>query len=207
MWRTRYKNKFKTSNPRLIITAVQSFPNMTDTVEKAIIEYNVKALQKDPVLLEITSLFWMDHGCNFIPLYFQDDCPKLAKLPKLEAKSMFWCVGYQHEAYYRISEHASRITHPGHKKYRELLEYTLDKDVNSSVWQYLFKSAVDQYVNEQTKDWTPEQKSRRFKFICNTDLKFLRVSVDYQPDRGSAMKFLDDMYTRDIYEFIFNEYS
>ena len=47
MWKSRYKSIYKTDDPQLVITAVQSFPNIYDTLEKNIDYYNIKKLKED----------------------------------------------------------------------------------------------------------------------------------------------------------------
>ena len=93
-WRNRYKI-YKTSDPRLVITAVCSFPNIYDTLEKCIEYYKIKRIQEDLIFREIYSDYEFQHGCDFIPIYFEDECPKLQKLAKLKdlGKGWFWCIG------------------------------------------------------------------------------------------------------------------
>ena len=204
MWKSRYKNLFKTSNPNLIITGVKSFPNIIDTVEKAIVDYKVKEFQKDPLLLEIESLFWLENGRDFIPLYFEDDCPKLKNLKPFKEKGMFWCVGYINPAVTSRNAWGRSITLPTHDRFKDLLEYAVK--TNNNCWKYLFEQCITQYVYEKTKNWADVQKQRRFKFICNTGLHVMNASVNKYPTPDMCMPFIENMYKRDIYEFIFNEY-
>ena len=206
-WKSRYKNVYKTSNPRLVITAVSSFPNIYDTVEKCIEYYRVKELQKDPNLLFIESLYELFHGRDFIPLYFEDDCPKLKKLRTDHlSKGMFWCVGYVNSSLTKSTEYSSTITTPSHTKYLELLKYSLDF-LDGYLWEFLFEECVQKYVYEKTKDWTDLQKSRKFQLICNSNLIFLRHTAEYHPDKSKCLEFIEGLYERNIYEIMVNEYQ
>ena len=204
-WKSRYKNVYKTSNPRLVITAVSSFPNIYDTVEKCIEYYRVKELQKDPNLLFIESLYELFHGRDFIPLYFEDDCPKLKKLRTDHlSKGMFWCIAYINPCLRK--EWGGKIETPSFTKYLELFKYSLDF-LNGYLWEFLFENCVEKYIYEQTENWTDYQKSRRFQLICNSSLNFLRHTAEYHPDKNKCLEFIENLYERNIYEIIVNEYT
>jgi hypothetical protein len=205
-WRLRYKNIYKTSHPCYVIAAVSSFPNLYDTLEKNIEYYDVKNLQSNPMELQIQSLFYLlEGGRDFIPIYFSDDVPKLEKLDTSRlSKGMFWCIGYRNPVLMLSNSHRELVL-PTHREFKELLEYSLDH-MNGRYCEFLFKYCIDQYVYKETENWTELQKSRRFKLICNTTLNFLNIKRE-KYDKNEVLEFIDNMYKRDIYEFIVNEYK
>lgn len=204
MWKTRYKNTYKTSNPNLIITAVCAFPNIQDSLEKAIEYYGVKDLQKDQMLLEIKADYGYHNGRYFIPLYFSDDIPKLGKLKDL-GKGFFWCIGYQSPNVIRNSEYSSTYSMPSHKQYKIWLEYWIHTRYigqYDSIANFLFEQCIKAYVYENSKEFDEELKHRRFDVIANHNLRF-------KPTENSQdmLKFIDKMYITNWYEFVFKEFK
>lgn len=207
MWKQRYNKIFKTSKPNLVITSVCAFPNLQDTLEKAVEYYGVKQLQKDQTLLEIKADFHCNHGCDFIPLYFQDDIPKLAKLEKINprGKGFFWCIAYQSPNLIRHSEFSSTYNMPSHKQYKVWLEYWINKHYkgqHDSIANFLFRQCVKAYVYEQSNNFSEELKDRRFDVIANCNLRFKPTE-----NAKDMLDFIDKMYITNWYEFVFKEFK
>lgn len=200
-WKSIYKNIYKTSNPNLFISAVCSFPNIIDTVEKAIVDYNVKALQKDNIHLKLEALYQLYNGRNYIPLYFEDDCPKLKRLPNL-TKGMFWCILYKSEYYTKKNTFSSILSLPSFDELVELLTYS-ENNLKSIYNYFLFKHLVKQYIYENTKDFTDKEKHRRFCIIENSSL----VNIDYDISYNEMIDYITKMKSMNIYEFMFKAYS
>ena len=211
MWKTRYKRKFKTNNPELIITAVRAFPNIQDTVEKAAIYYQTALNQQFPLRKEISSLLNIEHGCDFIPLYLSDTCPRLANLPFID-KGWFWCIGYQNKCQTFHNEYSRSITYPTHEKYMLLLNYYLSHKEETQMGEhhgeYLFTKAVNQFVYENTKGFTEFQNQKRSRVMNSDSLVCLSPNRDQSKTKESDyLPFIEKMYKRDMYEFMFNEYN
>lgn len=209
MWKSRYNNSYKTSDPNLIITSVCSFPNLIDTIEKAVEYYNVKEFQKDKTLLDIISEFWFHNGNDFIPLYFADDIPKLNKLQELKPinKGFFWCICYQNP-YFNPVKHS--YSSPSHKQYREWLEYWMDNyhKEHSSITSHLFKQCVYTWIYENSKDFSESMKSRRFDMIANKRLEVQSGSYDTMLSTKEQMiNYIEEMYNTNLFEFIFKAFK
>lgn len=208
MWKTRYKHQYKTTDPNLIITAVCSFPNMIDTLEKAIVDYKVKELQKDSTYLQIESDYWFHHGRNFLPLYFEDDVPKLAKLQKVNplGKGYFWCIGYRNPNFTEIHYSGSgRFNPPPFQQYEEWLRYWLKTyyaGKHDGIAKHLFEQCVRRFVFSKSKDLPERLQSRTFDLVSNKNLVF-----DYPEDPNDYLKFLDEMYVMNWYEFVFKSFK
>lgn len=210
MWKTRYKNTYKTSKPNLIITAVCSFPNLVDTLEKAIPYYKVKELQNDSKFLDIMSDFYFNNGCDFLPLYFEDDVPKLAKLQKLNplGKGYFWCIGYQCPYLFENKNRREYIG-PSYTQYRESLAYWLENfhTTGSGVTSFLFEKCVTSWVYENSKDLPEIYSSRRFQVVANKQIRM----QDDKPycnflEKNQYTDYLDKMEVTNWYEFIFKAF-
>ena len=212
MWRNRLDREFKTNNPNLIITAVLAFPNFNNTLEEILKYYHAKENQADYVRLHIESLYNFYSGRDFTPLYFEDTHPQLGRLPNI-GKGWFWCIGYVPTIFEERNKYSRKVILPTHLQYKELLEYSIN-NLNGYCADYLFKNCVHNYVYEKTKYFNDEQKHRRFQIIENTDLIFLdgkksfdgRTNTSNKPSLNEYLEFIDGMYERDIYEFMFNEY-
>lgn len=217
MWRERYVKEFKYSQPNMFITAVCAFPNMHDTVDKVKEYYQVEENQKDPIRMEICALGNINAGRNFIPLYFEDQEPKLLDFKIAEdfgyKKGWFWCVAYRSPCYIQHysksgEETGASINYPKHKVWREYLEHSLS-NLNGYCSEFLFTEAVMHWIYEQTAHWGQRDKSRRFQLIQNTSLECLSCNqfCFYKLEKERYIEFLDNMYERDIYEFIFHEFK
>ena len=205
MWKTRYRNIYKTSNPNLIITAVQCFPNIVYTLDKAISYYKVKELQQDPTYLEIEALYNVhDSGRDFIPLYFEDDCPKLGRLKDL-GKGWFWCIGYR-SPHLEIGEYSRKLNLPNQAVYRTLMQYSFQK-LQGLHSIYLFENCVRQYVCQHFENATEFQNKKLFKAMSNSKLRMLYNVLERELKYEVCWEFVSEMYNRDIYEFIFNEFD
>lgn len=201
MWSRRYRI-YKTDNPQLIITAVQSYPNMINTLDKAVKFFKTNELQSDSKLLEIVSLHGLlRSGCNFTVLHLADTCPKLNNLKNV-GDSWFWCIGYINPAYnveYRsLNSTISKINEPSHARYYELLEYSIN-NLDGKYCQFLFDRCIINYISEQTRHFTDEDN--HIKYRLGT-----RVSYDWSEDKicKEGLQFIDNMYLRNIYELMFN---
>lgn len=204
-WGGRYKI-YKTSNPNLIITAVCAFPNVYNTLEKVIDYYGVKALQKDPLLLDIHSEYEHASGRSFIPLYFADDCPKLARLQELTpvGKSFFWCIAYTNPHVETIRRDAAFMyRQPSHQWFKTRFLYWLENFhfEGSNITTHLFRSTVDTWMYEQTAHFSDKEKSRRFQLTANSYL------VHECKEPKDYIDFVDQMYKTDIYRFMFEAYK
>lgn len=200
-WKSIYKNIYKTSNPNLFISAVSSFPNIVDTVEKAIIDYDVKKLQKDSTYLKLEALYQLLNGRNIIPLYFEDDCPKLKRLPTLE-KGMFWCILYKSEYYTKKSKYSSQISMPSYIELKQLLTYS-ENNLEKKYNYFLFPHIVKQYIYDNSKNWSDIEKSRRFQLIENSTL----LNIDYDTTYNEMVDYIKNMESMNIYEFIFKSFK
>lgn len=203
-WKWRYKNLFKTSNPNLIITAIQSFPNLYNTIEKNVELFKTKELQSDSKLLEIMSLHGLlVEGNGFIPLYFEDDCPKLSKLRNLKPKDerkydWFWCICYVYPGYEGLGKGVSKINLPKHQRFCELLEYSI-KELDGRYCEFLFNWSIKTYISEQTRNFNEVERYNHYKLGSE-------VLFDWRYDKikSEGLEFIDNMYSRNIYELMFN---
>lgn len=207
MWNRRYRKIYKTSDENLIITAVCSFPNINDTLEKAIDYYRVKELQKSPKYLEIMSDYQQHDGRFFIPIYFEDQVPKLAKLQKLNpiGKGWFWCIGYKNSNVTRGRNDCNTYYSPSYKWYKSRLKIWLKEyyTPHSSVTSHLFHQAIKMWIYENTEHFSDEEKNRRFKLIENSNL-----SIDeYHLSPEDYLIYLCAMENSNIYEFMFKTFS
>lgn len=203
MWKNRYKI-YRTLKPEFIITAVKSFPNIVDTVDKAISYYKVKELQSDETLLNIYSLYNLFDGRDFIPLYFEDDVPKLKKLKPI-SPGMFWCIGYM-SPYLKLQDnkYTREMQIPSHIELKEFLVYAFSKKLDDIYIRFLFDMCIHKYIYEQTTSYfTQNQKHRLFQLIQNTKMYF---PYNDKYNLNDCIDFIEAMYTRNIYEFIFNEF-
>lgn len=206
MWNRVYDKVYKTSDSDLIITAVCSFPNINDTLEKVIEFYKVKQLQQSKKYLEIMSDFEHENGRYFVPLYFEDQVPKLAKLQKLKpiGKGWFWCVGYKNPNLTIKGKHACSFLTPPYKWYKSRLKIWLKEyhTEYSSVTSHLFKQAIKMWIYENTKDFSGKEKNRRFKLIENSNL-----SIDeYKFSPEDYLIYLRAMEQANVYEFMFKSF-
>lgn len=215
MWRKRYNKEFKYPEKNMFITAIQTFPNMHTTVQHMKDYFKVEENQKDHIRREIDAMTSLDNGRNFIPVMFEDQEPKLLDFKEIEdfggEKGWFWCVAYRTPCVTIRNEHSSSIMYPSHKEFREYLEYSLS-NLNGMDAEWLFEQCVKKWVYEQTSHFTDEAKSRRFYHIENTGLMSLshqrhRFCHDSRLPKERYLQFLDLMYQRDIYEFMFNEFK
>ena len=208
-----YQYTYKTSNPNLRIACVTAFPNIQDTLEKVIEYYEVKKLQRDPLLLDIYSDYYSQHGNRFIPLYFEDDCPKLAKLEAVNprGKGSFWCIGYFCPHVTQTSQHTSKYDMPSHEWYRNRLDHWMDNyhEKYSSITKFLFKCAVKKWIYDETENFSDEMKSRRFQLIENSSFRpsLSIIENDHFQTKKGMFDFLDEMYKTNIYEFIYKQFK
>jgi hypothetical protein len=207
MYRFIHEKVYKTSDPELFIIAVKSWSRVI-TVADAIKEYNVIENQKHPARLKINHLLNLEGNSiqRFIPLYFENDVPKLKNLPKLD-EGFIWCIAHKNPFITKwVDGHARQITPPPHKEYLRLLKYSLE-ELNNYGAEHLFEKVVQSHVIKKTDFFDDLQKSQRFKMIFNTTLKVLyprKYEDKIKPEQ--YLDFIEKMYDRNIYEFMFNEY-
>lgn len=191
MYNLRYKNIYRTNNPNLVISAVQYFPKMNNSVEKISQFIGTEKYANNLKLAEIVATYENYYGGHdFVPIHFANTCPKLEKLQKyIKTENMFVCIGY-------IS-----LVYPSHIKFKEYVEY-YPFDIDSTIWKWLFKQCILSYIHEQTSNWDIETKEHLFNLVGNSYIKFLS---DKSLTKEKAMQFINNMYDRNIYEFIINE--
>jgi len=200
-WKSIYKNVYKTSNPNLFISAVCSFPNIVDTVEKAIVDYEVKQLQKDPIHLKLQALYNIYNGRRYTPLYFEDDCSKLKNLPYIN-KGYFWCILYKSEYLTIKSQHSSQISRPSYEELLELLDYS-HNNLKGKYNQFLFHHIINSYIYSKTEFFNEKEKSRRFQLIENSSL----IGINHKTTYEEMKEYIKNMNLMNIYEFIFKAFS
>ena len=145
---------YRTNDPNLIISAVQYFPKMNNSVEKISQFIGTEKFAKDLKLTEIVATYENYYGGHdFVPIHFANTCPKLEKLQKyIKTKNMFVCIGY-------IS-----LVYPSHVKFKEYVEY-YPFDIDSNIWKWLFKQCILSYIHEQTSNWDIETKEHLFNLV------------------------------------------
>lgn len=216
-WKTRYKNIYSTSDKNLIITAVQSFPNLYDTVEKSNEYYEIENVNKDLLYRDLLSFYYLMNGNDFIPIAFEDKCPRLKNLANINpiGKSFFWCIGYISPY---LTNGISGIRGTNGKKISipdfEILVNWLDyhiknyvSDKHSTINQFLFKQALIKYVNEYLeKNIITKNKidnGRLFDLIYN---KKTVINFNNELKVEHWVEYLQDLTYRDIYEIIVNDF-
>lgn len=204
MYKLRSKHIFKTRNPNLVISAIQFFPNINNTVEKMVAVNNTVALRNDPMLLHITAIYTQfNHGEEFVPIHFIDTCPKLEKFQKyITTKSMFACIGYRYTGY-PLSHEKSPIIVPTYLEYKKYLSYLCDSS-DELMWKWFFVECVKQYIYEKTKHLSEELRHRRFYVIENKKMPIIWSNNFSKKD---SLDFIDNMHNRNIYELMFTEFS
>lgn len=204
MYKSRNKHIFKTHNPNLVIGAVRAFPNFDNTIERMVETFNVVALRNDPMLLEITALYQrFEHGQEFVPIHFADTCPKLEKFQKyITTESMFACVAYRYKGYPLDYERGPVIL-PTYDEYKKYLIY-LCESTDDIMWKWFFEQCVRKYIYDNTAWFSESLMTRRFKVMENTTMPILYSKIF---DKEYALSFIEDMYTRNIYELIFTEFK
>lgn len=216
MWSFRNNNVYKTSNDKYVITAVCSFPNINDTLEKVVDYYRVKTMQKDKKYLEIMSEYYFYNGANFLPLYFEDDCPKLKKLQALQpkGKGWFWCIGYTHDNYWFSEKRIGTFKLKTFEEIYDMFVYWLENYhfEYSSITKWFFEQCVKLYVYKTSPDFDNLLNKRRFDVIENKSLRCITkyIQNDYKEidvkEKADYIQFIEKMKTRNWYEFVFSEF-
>lgn len=212
MWKQIYKKRYKTSFSNREIICVCSYPNMVDTIDKAVEFYGVKKLQSDQNYLDIMSEFWFHNGRDIIPLYFSDDHPKLENLQLINpvGKGFFWCIGY-------VSPNYDRKNHkyhmPSFEWFKERLYYWLDNyfSPDSSVTSFLFEYCIKAWVYKNSPSDTEEFKSRRFDVVENKRIVALWPLTQKHQERIHApeqfKQYIENMEKTNWYEFVFHAFK
>lgn len=210
-WKNRYKI-YKTSDPNLLITAVCSFPNIYDTIEKVNEYYDIEKIQNSELYKEIYAYYNLVHsGRDFIPVAFADRIPKLNNLQRVNplGKGYFWCVGYVSKSLIggasSINKHAKSITTPNFETLLSWLKYhseNISNSTSSNVNRALFNDALRKYIIENNP--AKLDGSRRFDLIynCNT-------IADINRDLTTAdwVAHLEGLKNRNLYEIIVNDFK
>ncbi len=188
-WNSQYKNKYKCKDPNLIITAVQAFPNMVNTVEKCNEFYKIDLVSKDLFYREIYAYLQYRHaGRDFIPIAFEDKVPKLKKLKNI-GNSYFWCIAYKSDN--RYIDYSTAIKYLKHYS-------SYHNDISNVFNQNLVADALRAYVRENGKDLNYD---RKFNLIYNNNITIIKDNTV-----EDWIKHLEDLPNRNIYEIIFNEF-
>lgn len=210
MWKSRYK-LYMCEDPNLVITAVCSFPNIDDTIEKCNDVYGIEKLINDPIYRDMTAyLNCVSGGNDFTPIAFSDRVPKLERLQELTpvGKSYFWCIGYV-TPYLKGGNRSllkpSRTLHqPTYETFLNWLEHRINNYNDSQSCSYncrLFENALRAYIGENTGDIV--NSSRRFNLIYNNHIPLLN-------NRGLTTKdwveHLKNLPNRNIYEIMVNDF-
>lgn len=204
MYRTRYYRIFKTKDPSLVICGVYAaLPKIHTTLNSVKQYYEVEQLQKDSIYLELMTEYHTYNGCDFIPLYFEDQCEKLKRLPKIEDNlngKLYWCICKKSKNYIKNGEYTSKYNMPNSIWFRNMLEYFVNnyEYEHKSITGYLVNNLIKQYIYENTKHFSDKQKQRRFQLIENSYLnKEFKCKEDY-------LNLYNEIYKKDIYELMFN---
>jgi hypothetical protein len=211
MWHFRGKI-FLTKDPNYIITNVCYFPNINTTYQLYKEDNQVGVIQKDEKYRELMAYYELvSGGHNFIPIYLEDDCPKLGELQKKYPlkRSFYWCIGYV-SSY--LENGSKSLLQGGHKVNEPSLETLLDwleyyssnyvDSIHSCVNQLFANNYLRQYIYLKTKD-DEKLSNRRFKLIYNCSTVF--------DDRELTIKdwinHLKNLSNRDIYEILVNDFK
>ena len=203
-YRQIHKRKFKTSDQNLFIIAIKSWSKTLEEINK---EFATVENQNDPTrrrICHVANIHYSSYQA-YVPLYFANDVPKLNNLP-IPEEGFVWCIAEKNPFVTIDGDTIRRINPPPHKEYLRLLKYSL-KHLNNFQAKLLFQESVQSYVLKETSDFNDLQKSQRFNIIYNTHLNVLypkRHEDELKPPQ--FLPFIEKMYKRDIYEFMFNEY-
>jgi len=216
-WKVRYKNIYSTNDKNLLITAVQSFPNLYDTVEKCNEYYEIEKVNNDLLYRDLLSFYHLMNGNDFIPISFEDRCPKLKNLSNINpvGKSFFWCIGYISPYLLNGIEGirgncGKKISLPDFEILINWLDYHIKNyvsDEHSTINRFLFKQSLIKYVNEYLdKNIITKNRignDRLFDLIYNK-----KTIIDFDRDLKTDywVEYLQDLTYRDIYEIIVNDF-
>ena len=211
MWHLRGRI-FTTKDPNLIITAVQYFPNINTDYKIYQENNNVKQIQEDLIYRELMAYYYLVHGGrDFIPLYFEDKCPKLAILQNKYPlqKSMFWCIGYVSNSLQNTSKALLRpsksINTPDLNTLLAWLKYyckNYSDNIGSGINRALAEDYLRKYVIDNSKDIV--DYSRRFSLIYNCSTIFT-INRDYTVN--DWINHLENLPNRSIYEIMINDFK
>lgn len=207
MWKLRYKY-YLTKDPQYVITAVSTIKsqNYFENLNKF---YQIEELQNDPIYKELYTYSLLVDGYDFIPIAFSDKIPKLNNLPKIESfLEMHWCIGYISPYFVgqnrNIHSWKREIINPGYTVLLNWLKHHVYNYTNSqhnSINQNLASECLRAYISENINTITISQQ-RRFKLIYNNKILMLNTEDPYY-----WIKHLENLYNRDLYEIIVNDFE
>jgi hypothetical protein len=205
MW-THHIRLIKLKKPNLHFSYVRTFPFASESIKKLRDFYKIDELRRDPILLEINSLYEHDNGCDFIVLFLEDEIKKLTNFRKFKPEQIdnYFVPAVVYKCPFIYEHNGKRsFNPPNSERFEELFFYYFEylKRTNveikgNTIIKYLFNTCVKYFLYKELMIF-PEKIIFKLSNLIKKD-----VNVNYDNDEKYFREFLSNMKKEDIIKFI-----